>query len=143
MKRRSQASSRRGATLVEFAFVLPLLMLFFMGSIELFRLNQFRHAADQAAYEACRRVIVPGATQAEAEAEALKVLKILGVKKVNVKVTPTVITETTPRVTVQVSIPAAGNSLAMPAFGQESLVSSTATLLTERSSGVVASAIPK
>jgi Flp pilus assembly protein TadG len=139
----NRRKNRRGAALVEFAFVLPLLLLFFTGSIEVFRLNQFRHAADQAAYEACRKVIVPGATKAEAEAEALKVLKILGIKKVNVNITPGTITETTSRVTVQVSIPADGNSWAMPAFGQKTLVSSTSTLLTERNSAILAPAIPK
>jgi Flp pilus assembly protein TadG len=141
MQRRS--TQRRGAALVEFAFVLPVLLLFFTGSIELFRLNQYRHAADQAAYEACRKIIVPGATKEEAEAEALKVLKILGIKKVNVEINPAVITETTPQVSVKISIPAQGNSLAMSAFGQETLCSSTSTLLTERNSAVLASAIPK
>jgi Flp pilus assembly protein TadG len=141
MPRRS--TKRRAATLVEFAFVLPVLLLFFTGSIEVFRLNQFRHAADQAAYEACRKVIVPGGTKAEAEAEALKVLKILGIKKVNLDINPTTITDTTPQVTVKVSIPAEGNSWVAPAFGEKSLCSSTATLLTERNSAIVAAAIPK
>ena len=59
---------RRGVTTVEFALVLPILFTFFIGMIEFTRLSNLRHAADNAAYEAARCVVVPGATTAEAVA---------------------------------------------------------------------------
>jgi Flp pilus assembly protein TadG len=141
--RTTKRRPRAGAALVEFACVLPLLLLVFAASIELFRLNQMRHAADQAAYEACRHVIVPGANQAEAVAKAQQILAMVGVKKSNIQISPSDINDGTPEVTVNVDIPASGNSWIMPAFSQKSVVNSTSTLLTERNSAVVAAAIPK
>jgi Flp pilus assembly protein TadG len=134
---------RRGAAMVEFAFVLPLLILFFVASIELFRLSQIRHAADSAAYEACRHVIVPGATQAEAVSEANRLLKVLGITNAAIAISPSTITEATPEVTVFVNIPATGNTWIVPRFSQNVVVNASSTLLTERVAAVQAAGIPK
>lgn len=134
---------RRGAALVEFAFVLPVILLFFTTSIELFRLNQMRHAAASAAYEACRHVIVPGASQAEATAEAQRLMSLAGVSKVNVTISPAVITEATPSVTVKVDVPAKGNSWMVSAFSDKNILSASSTLLSERVPAVQAAGIPQ
>ena len=136
------SARRRGAALVEFALVLPLIILFFTAAIELFRLNQLRHAAESAAYEACRHVIVPGANQAEAVTKANDLLGIIRIRNAKVAISPTKITETTPQVTVNVSIPAAGNTWIVPSFSQKAIVSASATLLTERVAAIQAAAIP-
>ena len=65
-KRRSRrARGRRGATLVEFAFVAPVFFLILLASIEFSRLNMMRHTAAHAAYEGARTALVPGATADE------------------------------------------------------------------------------
>ena len=57
---------RRGATVVEFSLVLPILFTILFGMIEFTRLSNIRHAADNAAYQAARAVVVPGASSADA-----------------------------------------------------------------------------
>ena len=62
----NESRQRHGAATVEFAVVLPLLVLLVFGSVELTRGLMLRHSADNAAYEAARTAIVPGATAEEA-----------------------------------------------------------------------------
>ena len=142
VRTRRQIASRRGAAAVEFAFVLPVILLFFMSSIELFRLNQMRHAADSAAYEACRHVIGPGASRAEAVAKAEQLMSIAGVKKISVSISPATITESTPSVTVNVDVPAKGNSWVVATFSDKSIVTASSTLLSERVPAIQANGIP-
>ena len=134
---------RRGASMVEFALVLPVILVFFMAATELFRLNQMRHAADTAAYEACRHIVVPGATKAEAVAKAEKQLAIVGIHNANIDINPSTITESTATVTVNVSIPPKGNTLVPPLYSEKALVSASSTLLTERVPAIQAAGIPK
>jgi len=132
---------RRGVTIVEFALTFPLLMLLVIGLLELARLNLLRHAADGAAYEAARNVIVPGATVSEAVAEANDLLKRAGIKGSTIAVTPTVITEATPQVTVQVSVPLSQNSWLPPALTGPRTVTRQVSLITERVAVMQAKAI--
>jgi Flp pilus assembly protein TadG len=59
---------RRGATAVEFALTAPIFFVFLLSAFEFGWLNVIRHTADNAAYEAARAAIVPGATVADARA---------------------------------------------------------------------------
>src|SRR5262245_12786424 len=104
------ARTRRGVTVVEFALTFPLLLLLVIGLIEFARLSTMRHAADNAAYEAARHIIVPGANVAEAVAQGNELLARAGVRQGSISVNPAVITEDTDSITVQVSVPLAGNS---------------------------------
>jgi Flp pilus assembly protein TadG len=65
---------RFGATTVEFAFVLPVILTMFLGAIEITRLNFLRQTALNAAYEGARACVVPGATTADGQAEAMRLL---------------------------------------------------------------------
>ena len=51
-------------------------------------MNVLRHTADNAAYEAARYAMVPGATAAEAKAKANALLKIIGTRNAVVTVSP-------------------------------------------------------
>ena len=79
--RKSKLAARRrtGATAVEFAIVAPIFFTLVLASLEFGRLNIIRHTADQAAYEAARFAMVPGATAAEAKSKAESILKIVGI----------------------------------------------------------------
>lgn len=123
---------RRGATMVEFALTFPIVMLFFWASIEFARASILQHAIDNAAYEACRSVIVPGGTVAEATAAANQVLSTFSISGATVTVSPNPITEATSQVTCQVSAPASSSMWGTPRFFSGKTLSSSATLIAER-----------
>ena len=107
---------RRGALAVEMALTLPLLLLIIFTSIEFGRMNVIRHSVDNAAYEAARKAIVPGSTVADADAEARRLMGLVGANGVNVQVTPTVIELDTPQITVEVTVQADQNGFVAPQF---------------------------
>ena len=81
-------SNRRGATAVEFAITAPMFFLFLLAAFEFGWLNVMRHTADNAAYEAARTAMVPGATAADATTKAKTLLNIVGTRGATVTVTP-------------------------------------------------------
>lgn len=103
---------RSGATTVEFAVVLPIIFLLFLGSIEITRLNFLRHTAANAAYEAARTSIVPGATPQNGAQAATQLLETVGAAKgVGVDVTSTL-----DSVQATVTIPVNQNSWGLGRF---------------------------
>lgn len=133
--REQAGSSRRGVTLVEFALVLPVFLLFTFASIEFAHLNTLRNTANNAAYEAARVIVVPGADAAEAEVEAARILAAVGTREFSVDVTPQEITPDTDSVTISVNVPYERNSLMVPWFTRSLTIRSKATLKTERYRG--------
>ena len=113
MKRYKQKKhARTGATAVEFAFMVPIIFTMFIGSIEVTRLNFIRNTAGNACYEGARKAVSPGATTAEAQAEALRLLTMLNVGSgatVNV-------TSTADSITCAVTIPVNQNSWGITRF---------------------------
>ena len=130
--RRSRRGPRRGATVVEFALTLPIFILFLMASFEFGWLNVLRHTADNAAYEAARHAMVPGATAAEATARANSILNVIGARGAVVTVSPATITSSTNEVTVSIDIPMKSNALVVPKFTGTKTLHSEATMRTER-----------
>jgi Flp pilus assembly protein TadG len=109
-KRIKKQSDRRGAAMVEFAIVAPLLFFLFFASMEFCRVAMIRHTADNAVYEGCRVGIIPGATKAEVQAETQLILNSLALTNVGISVTPAVIDKDTDEVTVRVVVPLDDNS---------------------------------
>jgi hypothetical protein len=62
---RRQARNRRGTTAVEFSLVLPIALLFFFSLVTFVQVFIIRNAAENAAYFAARKGIIPGATETE------------------------------------------------------------------------------
>ena len=135
-------ADRRGVTTVEFALAFPLLLVMLFGMLEVLRMSNLRHTADNAAYEAARNVIVPGASAADAKTKANDLLKRTGVKNGKITVNPSVIGEQTDRVTVKVEIPLVGNSWLPPKLTKARTVTREVTLMTERVPVVQARAVP-
>jgi Flp pilus assembly protein TadG len=133
LKRLPNNRCRCGATAVEFAVTAPIFFLFLLASFEFGWLNVIRHTADNAAYEAARTVMVPGATAAEAEAKANALLGLVGARGARVRVTPNRISPDTKEVTVVVEVPMARNGLILPRFSSKTTLRSRSTLQTERS----------
>jgi Flp pilus assembly protein TadG len=129
---RRHSTLRRGATAVEFALTAPVFIMFLMAAFEFGWLNVVRHTADNAAYEAARTAVVPGATVAEATAKANALLNIVGTRGATVTVNPSPVTVDTDAVTVSIQIPMNQNGLIVPRFtGNKNIVASS-TLRTER-----------
>jgi Flp pilus assembly protein TadG len=129
-KRTSHA--RRGAVAVEFAITAPIFFLFLLAAFEFGWLNVIRHTADNAAYEAARSVMVPGASAAEATAKATSVLNVVGARGAKINITPSNITNSTTEVTVAIDIPMSSNGLITPRFTGKTTLHSESTLKTER-----------
>ena len=65
-KNRIAHSPRKGAVLVEFAFVLPVILFSFAAMFEISRVLLLQHTADTDAYKGARIAMLPGATAADA-----------------------------------------------------------------------------
>jgi Flp pilus assembly protein TadG len=124
--------SRQGATMVEFALSLPIVAVFFWASLEFARAAIIQHAVDNAAYEACRIVIVPGGTTSEATTAANEILKTFSIKDATVTVTPNPITEATTQITCEVSAPASSSMWGTPKFFSGKILNGKSTLIAER-----------
>ena len=114
--RRFRITSRRGATLVEFALVVPIVFILFFAAVEFARVAMIRHTIDNAVYEAARFAMIPGGTAAAAQAEARRLLAIVGVNNPSIEVTPAVLNRTTERVTVRIAVPVDTNLFVPPQY---------------------------
>jgi Flp pilus assembly protein TadG len=123
---------RHGAAIVEFALVAPIFFLFLMASFEFGWLNVMRHTADNAAYEAARCAMVPGASAADATSKAQSILQAVGTRGAQISVTPGTITDDTEEVTVNIAVPVNRNALILPRFARGKTLHSSSTLRTER-----------
>jgi len=74
--RRRFANERKGATMIEFALVLPIIFSLFFGLWEYSRIEMMQQAADTACYEAARTGTLPGATAEMMTSAANRVLDI-------------------------------------------------------------------
>ena len=131
-RRRQQSGRREGVATVEFALVAPVFFLIVLGLFEFAWLNVIRHTADTAAYEASRAAIVPGATVADAEAVANRILRSVGTRGANINVDPPNLGPGTSSVTVEVSVPMRQNAIITPRFTGNAVLRSESTLRTER-----------
>ncbi|MEM6365928.1 MAG: TadE family protein [Planctomycetota bacterium] len=95
---------------MEFALVVPIVLMFFFGGFEFCRVAMIRHTADNAVYEGARRGIIPGGTRGEVVAEATRVLSTIGIRNAAVDVTPGRIDDDTEELTVSVTVPIDSNS---------------------------------
>lgn len=128
-------SCRRGAVVVEFAIVAPLFFVFIITAFEFGRMNVIRHTADNAAYEAARHAMVPGATAAEAIARANSILSMVGTRGAQVTVNPATLGPSVNTVSVTVEVPMAQNGWIAPKFTSASVMRSVSTMKTERTGG--------
>lgn len=127
---------RRGTTVVEFAVVAPLFFTLLFATIEFATLNTIRNTCNNAAYEAARVLVVPGAVAADGITEAERILAIVGVDAMTVTVEPSVIDQATQNVTVRVEVPYAENAILVPVFTGNVVLTSEFTLKTERYDGI-------
>jgi Flp pilus assembly protein TadG len=121
------STSRRGALTVEFAIAAPLIFLLFLGGLELTALNFARQTAGNASYEAARKLIIPGGTVAQAQAEGLRQMNMVGL---GTGASCTVVNAAT-TVTATVSVPATNVSWGLMRFSAGYNIRQTCTLTKE------------
>ena len=129
---KKRRNSRRGAAAVEFAIVAPIFFLVMLASFEFSRLNVIRHTADNAAYEAARHAMVPGATASEAVARADSILRTVGARGARVNINPTNLGPEVDTINVRVDVPLNQNGWVIPNFTRGKTVTALCTLKTER-----------
>ncbi len=125
---RRSRNSRRGATVVEFSVVFSLFMFIVFFFFESWRFMMFQQAVDQAALEAARAAIVPGATVEQANERASMFLNAVGASTATVATTPNPIQPTTEQVTVTVTLPYADVGFFFAHFSQGYVFTSMVTL---------------
>jgi hypothetical protein len=128
----SNCQRRRGAAAVEFAIVAPVFFMLLLASFEFSRLNVIRHTADNAAYEAARHAMVPGATASEAVAKANTILRTVGTRGARVTISPTALGPDVDTINVRIEVPLDQNGWVVPRFTSGSTLTAESTLRTER-----------
>jgi Flp pilus assembly protein TadG len=123
---------RRGASLVEFALCVPLVLGLFFSAVEFGHVNMVRNASENAVYEGARRGVVPGASAAQVQAATNRLLQRVGVTNAVVTVEPSTITNETEQVTVTAEIPLDENTLIAQQFFAGEVLKRSCTLTRER-----------
>lgn len=103
----SGRNSRRGAALVEFAVVAPLLMMVLVGTIEFGRAMLIQNSVTSAAREAAREATLPSSTDQSVKDTALVYTTQVSDKDVVISISPSLNSvEAGDLITVTVSVPA-------------------------------------
>ena len=140
--KKSKIVLRKGATVLEFAIVAPVMVLLIFISLEIIRLGMMQGLAEDAAYQAARHVMVPGAKKQEAIDEANRLLALLGTRGAIVNVQPfdsageqEEISDKTRRVVVDIVIPISQNSLFVARYTGGRYIATTSSLTFESYDG--------
>ena len=80
--------SRRGAAVVEFALIVPVMLTFTFGLIEVSRISMIKEAVVQASREGARVGVRPTATIADVKARVQEELTIMNITGASVEITP-------------------------------------------------------
>ena len=134
-------SPRTGATAVEFALAITILLMIVFASIEFVRLNMLKHSVEYASYLAARKGIIIGANSSDVKQAAEDHLSLLSITGGSVTVSPEEITDETQVVEVVVDVPVTGNSWISPVYFSSTLSGRT-RMLAERAAAEMSSALP-
>jgi len=113
-------ADRKGALTVEFALVLPILLLCLFAFYDISRASMIKHTTQAAAYEGARVGIVPGATDEEIREQVRFVLNSVGVDEFTVDVEQNRPAGSLLRVLVTVRVPFTATTTGAAFFGTDS-----------------------
>lgn len=104
---RKSPKNRRGTSAVEFALVVPVMLAFTFGLIEMCRISSVKEAIIQASREGARVGVRPTAGTGDVQSRIDEELAILGLQDASVTITPSQLEGAEPgdRVTVHITIP--------------------------------------
>lgn len=141
-RRKPKARQRTGATAVEFAIAISVLLMVVFASIEFVRLNMLKHAVEYASYEAARDGIIIGAKVNDVKRTAEDHLAVLGVSNATVSVNPNNIKDDTQLIEVDITLPLSGNTWISPIYFTGSIQGKT-RMLAERAAADMMAAVPQ
>lgn len=132
-KHRHRDSSRCGAAIVEFALIVPLLLMIVMGTIEASTMIYLKQTLHIAAYEAARTALVPKTNASMVETTARRILDDRRVRDASVTVTPNNFSSaaTSTWITVRVDAPSNSNFAVPLLFFRNKTISGSCTMMKE------------
>lgn len=133
-KRTYRLETRKGAAVVEFAVVAPLMILLTTGMMEMGRVVMVKQLLVNASREGARLAVLPEATTIEVQNAVEQELQASSIHGATITLTPTVIESAPPGspVTIAISIPAADVSwIPKPMFTFSNTLSSATTMRRE------------
>ncbi|MEM7477387.1 MAG: TadE family protein [Planctomycetota bacterium] len=134
--RRRDRSNRDGASLVEFAFAVPIFVTSLFACMEFARLNMIRNLVQDAAYFSCRYCMVPGATESEAISEANRILDAMGTNGAQVIINEgNGLSDDSDEITVRITVPISQNALIVSKFTNQTDFVAESRMRTERYDG--------
>ena len=137
MKNRRLKKQRRGAATVEFALIVPVMLTFTFGLIEMSRISMVKEGVVQASREGARVGVRPNATIDEVNQRINEELSILGLTSATVEVTPTVLDQALPGddIRVRITIPIGEVSYVPGFFSFDNLDIIAETVMRRESTG--------
>jgi len=120
-------TGRRGAVTVEFALVVPIILLLFFGALDIASMNFARHTIGFAAYEGARKAAIPGNTATHATTEAIRQMGLVGLGT-GAAIS---VTQTNTAVTVSIEVPSSGFSWSPLGYFANYSIRETCTLRKE------------
>ena len=109
-ERRSGGHHRKGAALVEFALVAPLMILFTLGLIDLGRMTMVKQMLVNTSREGARQASLPNATTESVHARVQEMMSNAGISG-DFTMSPSVIASAPPGSTITVTVTAQANSV--------------------------------
>ncbi|MCA9129562.1 MAG: pilus assembly protein [Planctomycetales bacterium] len=127
---------RRGAAVVEFAFVAPLMILLTLGMLELGRMVMVKQIMVNASREGARDAVLPGATSESVQASVEAELAAASISGATITITPSVLSSAAEgtAVTILISVPAADISwIPKPLYSLQNTIEASTTMRKEAS----------
>ncbi|KAA5540019.1 pilus assembly protein [Roseiconus nitratireducens] len=136
-KHRKRQRQRRGAAVVEFALIVPVMLTFTFGMIELSRMSMVKESLTQATREGARVGVRPTADSADVVARVNEELDIMGLSGATLTITPQVLEQAEPGdyIHVKLTIPISETSWIPDVFSFEVLDIEAETVMRRESTG--------
>ncbi len=106
----SHRQHRRGATTVEFAYCLPILLAFVFGTLEFSRATQLQQSARLAAFEGARAGISLNAQTSDVQTAVSRVMSAISIANYTTTITPNPLTYSSTSISVTVSLDPSQNA---------------------------------
>lgn len=125
---------RRGAAVVEFAMVAPLMVMLTMGMMEIGRMVMVKQIMINATREGAREAVLPGATTIGVQARVAEELAAASINGVTVTITPSVLESASAgaAITISATVPAANVSwIPHPLYSFQTTLDASTTMRKE------------
>lgn len=122
---------RRGATTVEFALCLPILLAFVFGILEFSRVTQLQQSVRLATFEGARAGITLNATTSDVQSAVDHVMSALSIANYQTTITPNPLAYSSTSITVKVSLDPTQNAWITWFTKNTNTIDATVTLLRE------------